>query len=150
MIKTLPKIEAGEIIPVKQREEDAVHVRMLTKDMGRIDWRKEAETLERLVRGMNPWPSAFCIFREKILKVWASEVYAGERQEESVFPAFFRREEERKASPGEVLFVTRDSICVQTGKGVLVLKEVQFAGKKRMPVQDFLLGCQVKAGEVLE
>lgn len=150
LIKTLPKIEAGEIIPVKQREEDAVHVRMLTKDMGRIDWRKEAETLERLVRGMNPWPSAFCIFREKILKVWASEVYAGERQEESVFPAFFRREEERKASPGEVLFVTRDSICVQTGKGVLVLKEVQFAGKKRMPVQDFLLGCQVKAGEVLE
>lgn len=150
LIKTLPKIEAGEIIPVKQQEEDAVHVRMLRKDMGKIDWRKDAETLERLVRGMNPWPSAYCTFREKSLKVWASEVYAGGEQGESVSSGFFKREEEKAARPGEVLAVTKDSICVQTGKGVLALKEVQFAGKKRMPVQDFLLGCQVKAGEVLE
>lgn len=150
LVKTLPKIEAGEIIPVKQQEEDAVHVRMLTKDMGRIDWRKDAETLERLVRGMNPWPSAYCGFRGKSLKVWASGVSSEEEQEGSAYAGLFRREEEKTARPGEVLLVTKDRIYVQTGKGVLLLKEVQLAGKKRMPVQDFLLGCPVRAGEVLE
>lgn len=134
LVKTLPMIEAGEIIPVRQQEEDAAYVRMLTKDMGKIDWRKDAETLERLVRGMNPWPSAYCSFREKSLKVWDCEVSA----------------EEKAAKPGEVLLVTRDQICVQTGKGVLRLKEVQLAGKRRMPVQDFLLGCPVQAGEILK
>lgn len=150
LVKTLPKIEAGEIIPVRQQEEDASHVRMLTKEMGRIDWKKDADVLERLVRGMNPWPSAYCSFRGKILKVWKAEVSCGQPGEGDGYAGRFRHSESRVASPGEVLLVTKDSICVQTGKGVLVLKEVQLEGKKRMPVQDFLLGCQMKAGEILE
>ena len=150
LVKTLPKIEAGEIIPVKQEEEDAVHVHMLTKEMGRIDWKKDADMLERLVRGMNAWPSAYCGFMGKILKVWAAEVSFEERKEESAYAGFFRHNESKETNPGEVLLVTKDSICVQTGKGVLILKEVQLEGKRRMPVQDFLLGCQVKAGEILE
>lgn len=149
LVKTLPKLESGEIIPVKQQEEDASHVRMLTKEMGRIDWRKDAVVLERLVRGLNPWPSAYCTFRGKGLKVWAAEVAPEEPKEEAARTGLFKRGEEREAAPGEVLYVTKDRICVQAGKGVLLLKEVQFEGKRRMPVQDFLLGCQVKAGEIL-
>lgn len=150
LVKTLPKIEAGEIIPVKQQEEDATHVRMLRKEMGRIDWEKDADVLERLVRGMNPWPSAYCSFRGKSLKVWKAEVSLEEQKEDSGYAGLFRRNESKEADPGEVLLVTKDSIWVQTGKGVLVLKEVQLEGKRRMPVQDFLLGCQMKAGEILE
>lgn len=149
LVKALPAIEAGEIIPVRQQEEDATHVRMLTKDMGKIDWRKDAETLERLVRGMNPWPSAFCSFRGKSLKVWASEVHFEEQKEENTRIGLFRHSEEKEAVPGEVLLVTKDSIYVQTGKDALVLKEVQLEGKKRMPVQNFLLGCPVRTGEIL-
>jgi len=150
LVKTLPKIESGDIIPVKQQEEDAVHVRMLNKDMGKIDWEKSADVLERLVRGMDPWPSAYCRLRGKSLKVWRSEVLGGEEKEEAAHTGIFKHNEERKPQPGEVLLVTKDSIHVQAGKGVLVLKEVQLEGKKRMPVRDFLLGCQVKAGEMLE
>ncbi len=150
LIKTLPKIESGDIIPVKQQEEDAVHVRMLNKDMGKIDWEKDADVLERLVRGMNPWPSAYCSLRGKSLKVWKAEVSGEEQKAESAHNGLFKHTEEKKPEPGEVLSVTKDSIHVQTGKGVLVLKEVQLEGKRRMPVKDFLLGCQVKAGEVLE
>lgn len=150
LVKTLPKIEAGEIIPVKQQEEDATHVRMLSKDMGRIDWAKDADVLERLVRGMNPWPSAYCSFRGKSLKVWAAEVSCEEQKEENIRTGLFRHSEEKEIKPGEVLLVTKDSIYVQTGKDALVLKEVQFEGKKRMAVQDFLLGCQVKMGEFFE
>lgn len=150
LIKALPAIEAGEIIPVRQQEEDAVYVRMLTKDMGKIDWRKDAETLERLVRGMNPWPSAFCSFRGKSLKVWASEVSPQMCREKSAHAGVIKQEKDKTAQPGEVILVTRDSIHVQTGRDALVLKEVQLAGKRRMPVRDFLLGCPVQAGEFLE
>lgn len=150
LVKTLPKIEAGDIIPVKQQEEDAVYVHMLSKDMGKIDWEKSADVLERLVRGMNPWPSAYCTFRGKNLKVWAVEISDEERKEESAYAGLFRYSEEKEADPGEVLLVTKDSIYVQTGEGVLVLKEVQLEGKRRMAVRDFLLGCQVKAGEMLD
>lgn len=149
LVKTLPKLEAGEIIPVKQQEKDATHVRMLTKEMGKIDWSRNADVLERLVRGMNPWPSAYCTFRGKGLKVWAAEISPEEQKPESVYGGLFKRGEERETTPGEVVSVTKESICVQTGKGVLLLKEVQFEGKKRMPVRDFLLGCQVKAGEIM-
>lgn len=105
--------------------------------------------LERLVRGMNPWPSAYCTFRGKGLKVWAAEISPEEQKPESAHGGLFKRGEEREMTPGEVVSVTRESICVQTGKGVLLLKEVQFEGKKRMPVRDFLLGCQVKTGEIM-
>lgn len=152
LVEVLPKIESGDMIPVKQQEEDAVHVGMLSKDMGSIDWGKEAEVLERLVRGMNPWPSAYCSFRGKSLKVWQAEVLTEEAEwEEASRRGLFRRFEEKKTpQSGEVLLVTKDSIHVKTGKGILVLKEVQLEGKKRMPVRDFLLGYQVKVGEILE
>lgn len=151
LIKTLPRIEAGDIIPVKQQEEDAVHVRMLNKNMGKIDWEKDAVVLERMVRGMNPWPSAYCIFKKKSLKVWRSEVAGTEQREESAHNGLFRHGAEKSTlRPGRVVLVTKDDIHVQTGKGVLVLKEVQLEGKKRMSVRDFLLGYQVKEGEILE
>lgn len=149
LIKTLPKIEAGEIIPVKQQEEDATHVRMLSKEMGRMEWGKDADVLERLVRGMNPWPSAYCTFRGKSLKVWAADAMFWEEKEENGRAGLFRRSEEKEPVSGEVVSVTKDSIWVQTGKGVLALKEVQLEGKKRMPVRDFLLGCPVKIGEMM-
>lgn len=149
LVKTLPKIEAGDIIPVKQQEEDATHVRMLTKDMGRIDWQRDADVLERLVRGMNPWPSAYCSLRGKVLKVWKADVSGENQKEESVHTGIFKHNEEKETKPGEVILVTKEIIYVQTGKGVLALKEVQLEGKKRMAVKDFLLGCQIKEGEML-
>lgn len=149
LIKTLPKIEAREIIPVKQQEEDATHVRMLSKEMGTIEWGKDADVLERLVRGMNPWPSAYCTFRGKSLKVWAADAMFLEEKEENGHAGLFRRGEDKEPVPGEVVSVTKDSVWVQTGKGVLVLKEVQLEGKRRMPVRDFLLGCPVKVGEMM-
>ena len=151
LIETLPKIEAGEIAPVKQKEEDAVHVGMLRKEMGSMDWGKDARTLERLVRGMNPWPSAYCNFRGKSLKVWRAEVLDEKAGQEEVSPIeqTTRSEEKKPSVNGEVILVEKDGIHVRTGEGVLVLKEVQLEGKKRMPVRDFLLGYPVKAGEVV-
>lgn len=133
LIETLPEIEKGTLTPTKQEEEKASHVRMLTKEMGKIDWEKEAIVLERLVRGMNSWPSAYCRLRNKNMKVWRAAVL----------------EEDTDARPGEIVNVTKDALYIQTGKGQLVLQEVQLESKKRMPVKDFLIGYQLEAGEIL-
>ena len=101
--------------------------------MGLIDWKKEACVLERLVRGMNSWPSAYTHFQGKTLKVWETEVETYETE----------------ATPGSVVEVTKNSIKVQTGKDLLVLKQIQLEGKKRMDVAAFLLGYKVEPGTLL-
>ena len=66
IVETLPRLEAGEIIPVPQDESQASHVKMMGKSLGRIDWNKDAVTIERLVRGLNSWPSAYTYFQEAL------------------------------------------------------------------------------------
>ena len=101
--------------------------------MGLIDWKKEAVVLERLVRGMNSWPSAYTYFHGKTLKIWEACI----------------EKRESKETPGPVVEVTKDSIKVQTGQDVLVLKQIQLEGKKRMDVAAFLLGYKVETGTFL-
>ncbi len=140
IVEALPKIEAGEVTPVKQRDEDSSYAKMLTKAMGKIDWSMEAEKLDCLIRGLISWPGASTVFRGKTLKIW---------NEEPVEESSLRRET-KEAAPGTVVLVEKDAFYVQTGKGVLKVKEVQPEGKKRMAVKDFLLGYPVKVGELFE
>lgn len=133
IVEVLPEIEAGKVIPEKQEEALSTHVGKITKAMGLIDWNKSAEELERLVRGLNSWPSAFTFFRGKILKIWETEVLG----------------EKESGEAGSIAAVTKTSVIVNTGAGKLALTSVQLEGKKRMEVKDFLLGYKVEAGEKL-
>lgn len=137
IVEALAKIEAGDVTPVKQKDEESCYAKMLTKAMGRIDWQMEAEKLDCLIRGLISWPGASTVFRGKILKIWKEEVVS----EQDGFST--------KAQPGTVIRVEKDAFYVQTGKGILKILEVQPEGKKRMAVKDFLLGYPVKAGETL-
>ena len=132
VVETIPMIEQGSLTPEKQEDSLSCYAKMLQKSLGRIDWNKDAVTLERLIRGLNSWPGSYTKFRNKNLKIWEAECGASE---------------DENAVPGEVIAVTRESIEVQTGEGSLLLKSVQPEGKKRMAVKDFLLGYPVKAGE---
>ena len=133
LVETIPQIEAGTITPQPQDESLSTYAKMIKKEMGLIDWKKEAVVLERLVRGMNSWPSAYTHFNGKTLKVWEAEVEASGSE----------------VAPGTVVDVTKNSIKVQTGKDLLVLKQIQLEGKKRMDVAAFLLGYKVENGAVL-
>ena len=137
IVEAMQKIEAGDITPVKQNDADSCYAKMLQKSMGKIDWNKEAEQIERMVRGLNSWPSAYTSYHGKVLKIWASDV--SEKK-----PAV------ENAVPGMVTAVEKDAVYVQTGEKMLKITEVQLEGKKRMQVKEFLLGCQMKAGEILE
>lgn len=159
LVRALPMIEAGTITPIPQRDEESNYAPMLKREMGNIDWTMSAERIERLVRGLNSWPSAYTFYKGKMLKIWDSEAvqegalrgagssggrhFAADSSGEG-------RSEWKPVQPGTVAAVDKKRIYVQCGEGILALQEVQLEGKKRMPVQAFLLGTRVQAGETLE
>ena len=106
---------------------------MITKADGEIDWTKDAVTLERLIRGLNPWPSAFTHLEGKTLKIWKASV----------------RELDSKETAGTVISSGKDGLIVQTGQGQLQILELLLEGKKRMEIDAFLRGYSVQEGTVL-
>ena len=134
IVKALDAIEAGEVTPIKQDEAASTHVGMLKKEFGRMDFSQDAVVLERKIRGLNSWPSAYTYFKGKTLKIWDADV-----ADASGFA---------KAECGEVVDVTKDSFLVMTGNGLLAIKDVQLEGKKRMDVKSFLLGNTIEKGMV--
>lgn len=134
IVKALDAIEAGEVTPIKQDEAASTHVGMLKKEFGRMDFSQDAVVLERKIRGLNSWPSAYTYFKGKTLKIWDADV-----TDASGFA---------KAQCGEVVDVTKDSFLVMTGNGLLAIKDVQLEGKKRMDVKSFLLGNTIEKGMV--
>ena len=134
IIKTLQKMETGDITATKQNEEASSHAPMLRREESLIDWQMPAKRIERLVRGLNSRPGAYTYYQAKTLKILAADpvITPGEM-----------------AKPGTIMEVTKDSILVACGEGRLAITELQLEGKKKMPVPDFLRGHQMAAGEVL-
>lgn len=132
-VETMEKIEAGEAQRTPQNDEESCYVKMLHKELGAINFNKEAAEIERLIRGLNPWPSAYTTLHEKTLKIWSASV----------------EDKEYEGEIGAIVNKSKKDITVKTGKGALVIKELQLAGKKRMTTEAFLLGYDVQVGEVL-
>ena len=133
LIKTLKGLEAGTIVPEKQDDsQTGEYARMLDKSLGKIDFSMPAKEIERLIRGLNPWPSAYTSYNNKTMKLWKAKVVPG-----------------GEAVPGQILAVDKKGFTVQTGDGALQILELQMEGKKRMDAGAFLRGCQLTAGEIL-
>ena len=136
LIRTIPSIVDGTAVYTKQPEESPTpYAAMITKKMGLMDFSKSATELERLVRGMNPWPSAYTFLNGKTLKVWKCSVESGNCGKEA---------------PGTITGVDKKGIHVACGTDKLVLEEVQLEGKKRMETDAFLRGYQVTEGIMLK
>lgn len=131
LIETLEQAEAGTLKPQKQDDSRATHAKMLNKELGRLDFTKDAASLERLIRGLNPWPSAFGCYNGKIMKIWDARVV----------------ETSMNGNPGEIIEVDRESFTVKCAVGALKVLELQLEGKKRMRTADFLRGSKVTIGE---
>lgn len=130
-VSTIEALEKGEITRTPQNESEATHVSMFSKEFGHIDFTKSAIEIERLIRGLNPWPSAYTSIDGKTLKLWRAEVV------------------EATAQPGEIVAVDKDSMTVACGSGALKVLELQLEGKKRMSCGDFLRGNSVEIGKKL-
>lgn len=132
-VETLKALEEKTVTPEKQGETPTKYARMLDKELGKIDWTKDAASIERLVRGLNPWPSAYTSWEGKTMKIWSAEVV----------------DRECKAPCGTVAEVTKTDFSVQTGKGLLKVTELQIPGKKRMAADAFLRGYKMETGTLL-
>lgn len=133
LLETLRKAEEGTLHPKPQNDEDSTYAKMLTKETGKIDWNLDAAQIERYVRGLNSWPSAYSGYKGKTLKLWRAEVLP----------------EVTEGKPGTVVSVEKDSFTVQTGSGCLRILELQMEGKKRMDAGSFLRGVKIEKGDVL-
>ena len=135
LIEAMDALETGRAPRIRQNDEDATHVTMLDKTMGNLDFSKPAVQLERWIRGLNPWPTAYTKLDGKMLKLWKAEV----------LPA----KEAKNMEPGTVIDVLKDGFDVLTGDGVLRVKELQLEGKRKMTAEEFLRGFSLEAGTVL-
>lgn len=148
IVEALTAIEAGTIEPEKQKDEESCYARMLTKSLGQINWQEDAEKIERLIRGLNSWPSAYTKYGNKTLKIWKGQVIS-EQDEQVLEKIKGQGMEPENIKPGTVCFVSKEEIYVKTGKDLLNIVELQLEGKKRMTVKEFLLGRQIKVGTLL-
>lgn len=133
-VKVLKDLEEGTAVREKQPEESTTpYAKMIDKKMGEVDWKKSAKEIEQLIRGLNPWPSAYTKVHGKTLKLWKAKVLL----------------ETSQMNPGQIVKVTKDSFAVQTGQGILEIQELQLEGKKRMDTSSFLRGYTLAEGESL-
>lgn len=133
LLQAIKGLQEGTIIPVPQNHDLATVAPMLKKDDGLIDWQKDAKEIERIIRGLDPWPTAFCFLHKKRLRLFRPEVVY----------------QDSDAHPGTVLQADKRGILIACGKNTLLIKEIQPEGKKRMPVESFLCGHPIAPGTLL-
>ena len=133
MKETIDLIEKGEVPRTPQNDAEHSYAPTMNKELGRIDFSKDAVTIHNLVRGVNPWPGAFTEYDGKKMKVWKT-VVTGEKSSKEA---------------GCVLNVDKKGIKVNTGEGVLLIEEIQMPNKKRMPVSEYIKGNSIEEGSIL-
>ena len=134
ILETLEKLENNTALTTPQDDDKSTYAGKITKELGHIDFTKSAEEIERLIRGLNPWPSAFSHLNGKTLKIWEASV---------------EEENGEKKAPGTVLQADAKVFRIQTGDGIQKIATLQIEGKKRMDAQAFLRGYTVEEGMIL-
>lgn len=131
--KTIDLIKISKIEAKPQNHEEASYAPMLTKELGKIDWNKSAREIKNLIRGTIPWPTAYTTYDGQLMKIWESSVVNMDGD----------------YKPGTIIEVKKDHILVATGKDLLSIKELQFSGKRKMSVNQYLIGNNIEKNKVL-
>lgn len=138
LLEALKQIKEGNHSAEKQEDSLSNYASILTKGDGNIDFTKDAVQIERLIRGLSPWPSAFTHLNGKTLKIWKASVSSEQKWEQEYL----------KEAPGTVCRASKELI-IKTGKGFLEIKELQLEGKRKVTIEEFLRGYSLQIGVVL-
>ena len=133
LIETLKQIEKGTAHRIPQNHEEFTYAPMMNKALGEINWSKSAREIHNLVRGVNPWPSAYTTYEGSTMKVWKTEVLNETSDKES----------------GTILKVDKDGIRISTKDNVVLVKEIQMPGKKRVLVSEYIKGININTNTIL-
>lgn len=131
--ETIDLIEKGEAPREKQSNEDTCYSPIMNKSLGNIDWNKSAIDIHNLVRGINPWPSAYTTYEGQTMKIWKTKVI----------------DKNSDKDPGTIISVDKEGINVSTSEGIVQIKEIQMAGKKRMEVPEYIKGNNINTDIIL-
>jgi methionyl-tRNA formyltransferase len=134
LIKTLHGLAEGTVEKVKQDDFLATYAPKLTKEQGLINWPLPGQRLCGLIRGLDPWPGAFTYYNGKILKL---------------FGCLLADDKRRSSVPGQIRGLTERGLEIETGKGSVIVREIQSPGKKRLPAKEFIKGSQIHPGSIL-
>lgn len=134
LLKVIEELAAGNVEPKPQNEAEHSYVKQIAKEEGRIDFSKSASEIERMIRALNPWPTAYTSLEGKTFKLWDADVV--------------KEPENKEEKPGTVIASGKNLLIVKCGEGCLQLNEVQMEGKKRMNIADFLRGKKIEIGTV--
>ncbi len=144
VLEVLDMAEQGTLKPVKQDGSMHTYARMLKKETGHIDFNAPAEEIERLIRGLDPWPGTYTHIHGKMLKIWKAYVIpVNEAAGKGI-------DTEEEISAGTVAAASKNNIIVKTGNGYLAITSLQPEGKKRMDTDAFLRGYKIEKGEQFE
>lgn len=134
LVKAIGEIEKGNIVPTPQNHSEHTYAPMISKETGKIDWSKSAAEISKLICGMNPWPAAHTFYNGEPLKIYEAVV----------------SEEKCTGAPGEIIGAEKGKgLKIAAGVGSLYVKTVQFAGCKRMNIEDYMRGHSIDMGIVL-
>lgn len=134
IVEALESILEGRSKAVPQDHSNSTYASMLTKEMGRIDWNLEGKDIINLIRGLKPWPSAYTMYNNDMIKIHKARL--GDSEFEGV--------------NGEIVKVTKDKIYVKIKEGSVIIEELQFPGKRKMDTVDYLKGNSIEIGTILE
>ncbi len=138
LLEALDMIENGTAPRIPQEESEATYVSTMDKSFGKMDFNRSASELERLIRGLNPWPTAYTSIDGRLLKIWDGDVLDRELSKE-----------EKSVAAGTVVEVTPDLLVIRCKDSLLKINSLQIEGKKRMTTAEFLRGYKVNKGTVL-
>lgn len=130
---TLPKLEAGAITPEKQDDGLSTYAGMIAKQDGKIDFGKTPVEIERQIRAFDPWPGAFCRYKDQVMKIWRAECTG--RQSDAL--------------NGTIVEVCDEGIDICCGGSILRAVEIQLPGKKRVDIKAFLRGNKIEKNTLL-
>lgn len=134
LMEFLRTMSEGKISETAQDSNQAIYAAKIDKNMTRIDWGHDAASISALIRGLDPAPGAYTILGENNIKLYSSTVL------DDKFTGTI---------PGKVLGNAEGVLRIETGMGIIGVKEIQYPGKKRLPVKDFLLGFNLPEGTIL-
>lgn len=133
LLKTIEGYSNNSIVPVPQNHEKSNYAAMLNKEMAKINWNDDVCNIHNLIRGLNPWPIAYTNYKNLVMKVYESDFESKDHNHQC----------------GEILDVTKTEIKVAAGGGILLIKKIQFPGKRPLEISEFLKGNSIDIGEKL-
>lgn len=133
LVETIEGILHNKIKSIKQDEEKSNYASMLNKKMAKIDWSIESFHIVNLIRGLNPWPVAYCNFGDKVMKIYKAK----DLEEKSNF------------EPGYIMEVSKNGLKVATGNGCILIDTIQFPGRKPLTVGEYIRGNKIDIGMML-